>query len=131
MTIRIDSLPFDVLPAGRVVIHHFARRATLDALAPADRLLDVACGGGLLLRDNSDDHGGLPAPRSGGRPLIRVPKKPQRLLRRLGRLHRRLTALRAGARALGQDDKLHTNQREGDEDAPLVRVKTSAIAVRH
>lgn len=43
--------------AGRVVIHNFARRAILDALtlAPADRLLDVGCGGGLLLRDNSDD----------------------------------------------------------------------------
>jgi 2-polyprenyl-3-methyl-5-hydroxy-6-metoxy-1,4-benzoquinol methylase len=37
-------------PAGRVVIHNFARRAILDALAPADRLLDVGCGGGLLLR---------------------------------------------------------------------------------
>ena len=43
-------------PAGRVVIHNFARRAILDALAPADRLLDVGCGGGLLLRYNSDDH---------------------------------------------------------------------------
>ena len=43
-------------PAGRVVIHNFARRAILDALAPADRLLDVGRGGGLLLRDNSDDH---------------------------------------------------------------------------
>jgi hypothetical protein len=59
MTIRIDSLPFDGLPAGRVVIHNFARRAILDALAPADRLLDVGCGG-LLLRDNSDDHRGTP-----------------------------------------------------------------------
>jgi hypothetical protein len=56
MTIRIDSLSFDGLPAGRVVIHDFARRAILDALAPADRLLDVGCGGGLLVRDNSDDH---------------------------------------------------------------------------
>jgi hypothetical protein len=37
-------------PAGRVVIHNFARRAILDAVAPADRLLDVGCGGGLLLR---------------------------------------------------------------------------------
>jgi hypothetical protein len=36
MTIRIDSLPFDGLPRGRVVIHNFARRALLDALAPAD-----------------------------------------------------------------------------------------------
>ena len=42
-------------PAGRVVIHNFARSAILDALAPANRLLDVGCGGGLLLRDNSDD----------------------------------------------------------------------------
>src|SRR5919106_5634743 len=34
-------------------IHDFARRAILDALAlaPEDRLLDVGCGGGLLLRD--------------------------------------------------------------------------------
>lgn len=33
--------------------HDFARRAVLDALAlsPADRLLEVGCGGGLLLRD--------------------------------------------------------------------------------
>jgi hypothetical protein len=36
-------------PAGRLVIHNFARRAILDALAPADRLIDVGCGGGLLL----------------------------------------------------------------------------------
>jgi SAM-dependent methyltransferase len=34
-------------------IHDFARHAILDALAlePEDRLLDVGCGGGLLLRD--------------------------------------------------------------------------------
>ena len=34
-------------------VHDFARRAILDALAlrPEDRLLDVGCGGGLLLRD--------------------------------------------------------------------------------
>jgi SAM-dependent methyltransferase len=48
-------------PAGRRArevygaddIHDFARRAILDALAlgPQDRLLDVGCGGGLLLRD--------------------------------------------------------------------------------
>jgi SAM-dependent methyltransferase len=33
--------------------HDFARRAILDALAlgPGDRLLDIGCGGGLLLRD--------------------------------------------------------------------------------
>jgi SAM-dependent methyltransferase len=48
-------------PAGRHArevygaddVHDFARRAILGALAlgPADRLLDVGCGGGLLLRD--------------------------------------------------------------------------------
>ncbi len=34
-------------------VHDFARRAILDALAlgPDDRLLDLGCGGGLLLRD--------------------------------------------------------------------------------
>jgi len=34
-------------------VHDFARRAILDALAlgPGDELLDVGCGGGLLLRD--------------------------------------------------------------------------------
>ena len=33
--------------------HDFARRAILDALAlgPEDRLLEIGCGGGLLLRD--------------------------------------------------------------------------------
>jgi len=34
-------------------VHDFARRAVLDALAlrPEDRLLEIGCGGGLLLRD--------------------------------------------------------------------------------
>lgn len=34
-------------------VHDFARRAILEALAlgPADRLLEIGCGGGLLLRD--------------------------------------------------------------------------------
>src|ERR671933_1438864 len=34
-------------------VHDFARRAILEALAlgPGDRLLDIGCGGGLLLRD--------------------------------------------------------------------------------
>lgn len=38
---------------GAADVHDFARRAILDALAlgPADRLLEIGCGGGLLLRD--------------------------------------------------------------------------------
>ena len=38
---------------GAEEVHDFARAAILDALAlgPQDRLLDVGCGGGLLLRD--------------------------------------------------------------------------------
>jgi SAM-dependent methyltransferase len=38
---------------GAEDIHEFARRAILDelALGPSDNLLDVGCGGGLLLRD--------------------------------------------------------------------------------
>jgi ubiquinone/menaquinone biosynthesis C-methylase UbiE len=38
---------------GAEEVHDFARRAILDALAlgPADRLLELGCGGGLLLRD--------------------------------------------------------------------------------
>jgi len=61
-------------PARRVVIHNFVRRAILDAARAADRLLDVGCGGGLLLRDNSDDHRRTPQmhPRS-SRSLRRSP----------------------------------------------------------
>jgi len=38
---------------GAEEVHDFARRAILDALAlqPGDRLLEIGCGGGLLLRD--------------------------------------------------------------------------------
>src|SRR2546423_12045223 len=38
---------------GADSVHDFARRAILDALAlgPGDHLLDVGCGGGMLLRD--------------------------------------------------------------------------------
>jgi SAM-dependent methyltransferase len=38
---------------GAADVHDFARRAILDALAlgPADRLLEIGCGGGLLLRE--------------------------------------------------------------------------------
>jgi len=38
---------------GGETIHDFARRAILDALklGPEDRLLDIGCGGGLLVRD--------------------------------------------------------------------------------
>src|SRR3954463_7548550 len=38
---------------GAEDVHDFARRAILEALAlgPEDRLLEIGCGGGLLLRD--------------------------------------------------------------------------------
>lgn len=39
---------------GADEVHDFARRAILEALAlrPEDRLLEIGCGGGLLLRDS-------------------------------------------------------------------------------
>jgi SAM-dependent methyltransferase len=36
---------------GAEDVHDFARRAILEALGPGDRLLELGCGGGLLLRD--------------------------------------------------------------------------------
>jgi len=65
-------------------VHEFARRAILEALAlgPGDRLLEIGCGGGLLLRDaltsgaavtgldHSDEMVRLARERSGGADVV-------------------------------------------------------------
>jgi precorrin-6B methylase 2 len=50
-----DGLAFDGLPREARRYTQLRAPPILDALAlaPADRLLDVGCGGGLLLRDNA------------------------------------------------------------------------------
>ena len=79
-------------------VHDFARRAILEALAlwPDDRLLEVGCGGGLLLRDapatgarvtgidHSDEMVALARDRTSGTEVIlagaRADRRPRPLL---------------------------------------------------